>query len=249
VDLGKMFAVLWARRLVLAAGILAGLLISFLAVNTVRFSMDANQPFLSFAPKVQSVYSTTLRMVLDEPNFGIGRVGIIDPNQRREKRELDKLAAVYSYLVVSDDLMANLSSDVKNSNADIKAAPVEGLPIIEVIVKGNNPDEIRSIASKAASNFIGYVKREQVQNEVPPLDRISVRTIGEPSLAATEQSRRMELAFVFFLLPVFFAGLVAFVLENLKRDRSAGEHREHHDQIGDSGEPALRHVKTLKRTM
>jgi hypothetical protein len=249
VDLGKMFAVLWARRGLLAIGILLGLLISFLAVNTIRFSMDANQPFFSFAPRVQSVYSTTVRMVLDEPNFGLGRVGIIDPNERREKRELDKLAAVYSYLVVSDDLMASLSSDIKNADADIKATPVEGLPIIEVTVKGNNPDEIRSIASKASSNFISYFKREQVQNDVPPLDRISVRTIGEPSSAATEQSRRKELAFIFFMLPVIFAGLIAFVLENLKRDRSAHEHRDHHEQMGDSSEPAIHHVKTLKRTV
>jgi hypothetical protein len=239
VDLGKLITALWTRRVLVAIGILVGIAASFLAVNAIRFSMDANKPFFSYSPRVQTVYSTTVRMVLDEPNFGLGRVGILARDERRENRDLSKLAAVYSYLVVSDELTANLTQDIKSMDGEIKAIPVEGLPIIEVTVKGNDPEEIRNVASKATVNFINYFKNEQVRNEVPPSDRITVRTIGEPSPAVTEQSRRKELAFIFFMLPVACAALLAFVMENLR-----------HEKISENSGQAMHHAnaKPVKRT-
>ncbi|MBI4733416.1 MAG: hypothetical protein HY779_01080 [Rubrobacteridae bacterium] len=245
-DLGKMISVLWARRVIIAIGVLAGLAISFLAVNTVHFSMNASEPFFSYSPRVQQLYSTTVRMVLDEPNFGLGRVGIIAKDERRENRDLSKLAAVYSYLVVSDDMISALKKDLDNINGEIKAVPVEELPIIEITVKGSDPEAIRKVANEATSNFMSYFKNEQVRNEVPPADRISVRTIGEPSLAAVEQSRRKELAFIFFLLPIVLAGLLAFVLENFKNEQESKERQK------ENSEAAVHHAgpaRPIKRTV
>jgi hypothetical protein len=254
VDLGKMIMVLWTRRVLVLVGILIGLVTSFLAINSIQFSMNADKPFFSYEPRVQQVYSSTVRMVLDEPNFGLGRVGIIAKDERRENRDLSKLAAVYSYLLVSDDMMTLYKRDLDQANGEIKAVPIEGLPIIEITVKGNNPVAVKRIADEATTDFISYFKNEQVRNEVPPSDRISVRTIGEPSPAKVEQSRCKELALIFFLIPVALLGLVAFVLENFKDEQNTREAKKPSGKNATKDKtettmPHAGHVRSFKRTV
>ncbi|MBE0447289.1 MAG: hypothetical protein IBX64_04180 [Actinobacteria bacterium] len=218
-DLGRILSVLWKRRSLIFIGIIAGIAFSFLSLYSVNLGLDATKPFLSHEPRSQDIFKTTIRLVLDEPGFGLGRVVHPRSVERERTHELSELAAVYSYLLMSDQLTEKIAPELEKINGKVEASPVEKLPIIEVSVSGNDPEGVRDVAAKTAANFMDYVMSEQVKNQIPPSDRTVIRAIGEPSIPTQEKSRKAEIAFVFFILPIAGASFLAFGLENIRQGK------------------------------
>ncbi|MCL5291406.1 MAG: hypothetical protein M1548_02615 [Actinobacteria bacterium] len=219
-DIGRILAVLWKRKLLILLGVIVGAALSFLVGYSVRMNLNPSDgPFVSYRQRVPATYMTTVKLVLDESGFGLGRVDRDVRGQWERTERIKDLAAIYSHLMMSDQLTGRLAPDIKKVNGQISAAPLQKLPIVEISVSGSDPEGVRSLALKAANNFINYVKWEQAKNKIQPVDRIVIKAIGQPSPPTKAQSRRGELAFLAFVLPVFGASFIVFSLENMERHR------------------------------
>lgn len=221
VDLGRIISVLWKRKTLIFAGMVLGIMFSFLSVYKVDISFNDQEPFLSYEPRVKTVYTTKTQLVLDGPNFGLGRISQPRDNEFEKTHDLSDLAAVYSYLIVSDQMKEKIIPELNAVNGEVQAEAVKDLPIVEVSVTGTSVDGVKDIAMKVSNYFIGYVTDEQAKNNIPPDQRTVIRLISKPSDPEPIESRASEIAFIVFLMPVFGAAFAAFALDNIERRRTS----------------------------
>jgi hypothetical protein len=234
-DLLKVATALWARKRLLAAGLVTALVLVGLGAYKVRLNVGpgakSDVPFVQIEPRSFTTYETVLNLVVDVPGFGLGRTDVVVENGAQ-------LAPTYAYLAGSDSVIRAVERRTGPLRAEISSRPVEDSPVFQLVVDGDDARYIRRVASATADAFIAELVSYQTHNDVPEKKRIIVRTLGAPSRPVVLQSRKYEILGILFLAPLIAAAGLALLLEN-----AAASVREGSAAVAQSGsvvQPAAR---------
>ncbi len=196
-DLVKIWRILWRFKWLFVVALIASIFLAYWGYQQ---------------PKI--FYETRLNLALEDPSFGIGRAGNL-PSSVSNYERLVSLAPTYAFLLTSDGVIKKAEENIGFLDSQVSAEPVQNTAIIILRVEGNDPVRIREVATGVARAFSEYVKEKQEEKNIPPNDRIIISILGSPSPSIQLQSRKMEIAFLFFLAPLIFSFLLAAGLENI----------------------------------
>lgn len=221
-DLLSLFKVLNARKWLLLISAVIGVLLAVLATYNIEVGRG-HKDLVRLRPKSYTTYSTSISLMINDPQFSLGRAGN-DPTKPGNLSRIISLAPTYAELAISEPMMREVLKKTGKVDAEISSEPVKDSPVFEVSVKGKDPQHIRVIADAIGSSFIDYLERNQVQHKVPKDDRIYVQVLTRPDYATAEKSRNLEMAVLAFLTPIVLAVFLAFTLHNLRLGRKLSEY-------------------------
>lgn len=214
-DLRYIFHILWKRKWFMLLGALVGILLVVLSLYKIYINPSTGK--WTYEPRTYTRYQTSIKLLLDAPGFGLGRLG---GSPWVWDRTIN-LANTYSHLITSDIVMSKLKQKLGLIKGSVNAKPVAGAPLIEITVEGTNPREIQDLVQTTAETFITYITREQKANLVPPEERVLISILTSAPAAVPLSSRKMQIAFLMFISPVTAAAASAFVLENLEKSSAS----------------------------
>jgi hypothetical protein len=227
-ELRTHLEVLWRFRLIVAAGLVVGLVLAASAVFT---------PSGDFRQKL--VYSSGSTIYVTQPGFPEGRIlaeipdGIASSDGGSastsaagkffaDPSRFSSLALLYSYLLTSDELERRMGG--LPGNAEIIAEPVVNgtgsrattLPLIAISVLAPSPRDAKRFNQVAIESLRAYVAEKQRANDVPDKDRVRLDVLSPPGEAEVAVGRSYTGAIVLFMLATLLAVGLAYVLENLR---------------------------------
>jgi hypothetical protein len=184
-----------------------GLLLAFFWLF--RVSLSPNNPLIS--QRSADKYSTTLSVVVDTTEFGIGRS---DTNMNN----LSDLAPTYAQLLTSDVIRrsAEASLGAKIDPKSVSDTVEQGSPMIKLSVEGTEAATLPLRAQALLNSLRDYIATGQQQNGVPQEFRLTVRGIGAPSKPEIKSNRQLEIALILLVFPVMAALALAVRLESRK---------------------------------
>jgi hypothetical protein len=227
-DLRTHLQVLWRFRLIVAAGVVLGLVLAASAVLT---------PSGEYRQKL--VYSSGSTVYVTQPGFPEGRIlaeipdGV--PNSDADSgtasasgkffadpSRFSSLALLYSYLLTSDELERRMGG--LPGNTEIIAEPVVNgtgsrattLPLIAISVLAPSPQDAKRLNQVAIEALRAYIAEKQRANDVPDKDRVRLDVLSPPGEPEVAVGRSYTGAIVLFLLCTMLAVGLAYVLENLR---------------------------------
>lgn len=218
------FMALWYAAIrhweLVAVGLLFGAALVFLWVYQVVF--DVHGPRLSISPRFPRTYATSVSVVIDTVDFGIGRS---DTNMNN----LADLAPTYAQLLTSDMVLRNAGSTLRTTiDPKTVASTVEpGSPIITLKVEGTEPAGLVARAKAILGALQDYITAAQEQRQVPQQFRLTVRGLGAPTTPTLKSTRHFEIAVILGLIPLVAALALAHRLES-------GENQGRHPVTTDS---------------
>ena len=213
-DILQLVEVLWKRKWIIAVGAFLGLILTFRALYTFEIGLGYPRLF-KLEPRSFTVYQTSINLMLDEPGFGLGRLGLGKEGAGFDR--LTNLAVTYSYIMASDAVSKQVREELGPVSPRLKATPVQYSPVITVTVEGTDSKAIQKFAQTTVDVFINYMKAEQTKNNIPKEDRILLRKLGPPSTPTQTSSRKMEIAFLMFMAPLIGSAALSFILENFDK--------------------------------
>jgi|Deesub1362A_J573_1020465.scaffolds.fasta_scaffold01351_11 uncharacterized protein involved in exopolysaccharide biosynthesis len=196
-DLMRLIKITWKYKWLVVLGLIAGI---YCAV------WGYNQP--------RTIYETSVNLMIIDPQFSVGQ-----GTERGMAGGISR-APTYAYLLTSQDVLRR--ANVKTSLAEedmISAQAIPNTPIIKLRVRGNNPEGIRKLATDISYAFKDFLREEQAKRNVPKEKRFEVEVLGFPSEVKQLQSRKLEIAFIYFLAPLLLTFLLIAGLENLGTHR------------------------------
>jgi hypothetical protein len=236
-DLRRHVAVLWRFRLVVACGVLLGVVLAVTAtfkVTTGGLEWRQTQKF-----------SSDSTLFVTQGGFPWGRATLPESTdalasaaqQARDAQSSNKippqtqlfadpgrfsgLASIYSYLVRSRQVIGLIPQHPKQDQ--ITAEPFmtnpgssgEALPVIGLRTQADTPQEAVTLNNATVKALVGYIKRQQDVNNVPDKQRVEIAVLNEAGPAFVSVGRSMTGAIVALLLCSILAVAVSYVLENL----------------------------------
>ena len=215
-DLNLFLKVLWRYRVVVLPGVIATALLAFLAVAKVDTNGGLHVTYRHSQKYVS--YST---LFVTKPGFPWGRLSPAADQQAR----FTSLAIIYSNLVTSDSV-SRLIQPSGPIDGTIEAAPVllpssgEALPLIRIAAITDSSASSIALARRASSALRTWLRGQQTVSSTPVAQRVVVEEIGRADKATVFAKRSKTLAIVVFLTGLMAAIASAFVLENLRLNRS-----------------------------
>jgi hypothetical protein len=228
VDLQVFARVIWRFRIIVACGIVLGLILACLTVVKVDF--DGGVPRVT-PPSTTWQSDATLfvtqagvpwarSVLLDESTQGSqdSQPRFTDPNR------FLGLASLYARLVVSDEMKSILVREgpLDGSYRAVQARSEDGtyLPLLAVIGYADTPAKTVALTNRVATAFQAYLRQLQKGNDVPVAQRVEVPFVNRATEATVfDRPSLAKPIFVFLLVMALTIGL-AFILESL-RPRSA----------------------------
>jgi hypothetical protein len=230
VDLALYMRVLWRFRLVVAVGLLATLAAALLA--TVRIDPNGfSAPTVTYRQK--EVWRSEVVHLLTQEGFPWGRT-IYDeavplgdvPSagytpRFGEPERFMSLAALYSHLAVSDNVVAIVRAGGPmrgRFGAEAVRTPdgSSSLPLLRIVALASSSADAVNLAKRASRAFRLYLNRIQASNDVEDAERVKVEVIAALPKATLESGRSLVLPLLAVVLGVFLTVGVVFTLENLR---------------------------------
>jgi len=236
VDLGVFFRVIWRFKVVVAIGFVLALALATLSLA--RVDLKGGSPSLSYRENEQWQSYTTL--IISPRGFPWGRSVFslnFDPSR------FATLATIYANLAQSDAVRRIMARDWNVRQGAIQAQPVLSspnnssappLPLMTIAATTSSARSSVSVAERATSAFLDFLRAEQSDNGIPTNKRVVVNEIkrATPPVLLKGRSKTTPVA-VFLAVMIAFIGL-AFVLENLRprvREVPQDAKDDRHDQI------------------
>jgi hypothetical protein len=235
-ELRKHLDVLWRYRVIVAAGVVVGLLLAAVALTKLT------EGSLEFRQKL--VHSSTSTVYVTQPGFPEGRILADIPSGEGESTESAKperqtdtsgtffadpgrfsdLALLYSYLLGSDELQSRMGRLPQDS--EILAEPVVNgtgsrattLPLIAITVLADDPRAAVRVNNTAIKTLREYIVEEQQANKVAVEDRVRLEVLSPPGKPEIAEGRSYTGAIVLFMLATMLAVGIAYLLENLRTE-------------------------------
>jgi hypothetical protein len=230
--------VLWRFRVVVALGVVLGLLLAIVAV--VRIDFVDGSPKLTARTPVEWV--STSMMQVTQPGFPDGysqlgdtlatpQSGLSGQTQPRfsDPTRYSLLTGVYVLYAKSDPLeRVVLRGTGPNTRYDpLTVKSDDGstvLPFIAMAGYGPSAEAAELVANRATAALQRYVSQRQVRAGIPPDKRTVLLVTSPASKAEVFKPRSLVRPIFLFLVPVLLAVGLAFMLENLRpRKRPPGE--------------------------
>jgi capsular polysaccharide biosynthesis protein len=197
---------LWRQKWILLAGVVAGVVLAYLALYEVTYAHGG----LQAEARSYSKYSATAALVVDAPGFGSVRTDV----------PMDKsiqMAPTFAYLATTQNVLARVEQMTGGPLANrvkITAEAVQDSPIVTVSVEGDDPALVARVAASIPQAFSDYVSKYQTANGVAGDVRLVLRPLGSYGPPTKVQSRTVEIAAVLFLLPLLTAAGLAILIDN-----------------------------------
>ena len=214
-DLARTMGVLRRHKLLIATGLIIGLMMGFI----VSYKIDAGggDRGVTFTRRSFATYGATVSLLLDVPGFGVG-------THRQGGGQGGSMAPTFACIATSDAVRkrtGELVGQERLKEYKLSAAPVEGSTVIQVGAEGRDPAVVEAVAAAMAQAVVDYTIERQDNNSVPASDRLRVQILGAPMMTPT-QSRRSRLHSLHSWLPCCSSSRLAFGAENLRMNREKG---------------------------
>lgn len=249
-ELSRHAQVLWRFRVIIVAGVLAGLI---LAIGTL-FSVSSSG--LKWRQGLE--YKSASTLFVTQPGFPWGRANLptnadgapasaTAPDQNfAEPARFAGLASIYSFLVRGEEVRALIPGHP--SDSEIAAEPFvsstsgngDTLPLIGLVTFAKTPLAAQQLNANAITALTTYIARQQRASKTAAAQRAVIQVLNPPSAGVVAKPRSMTGAIVVFLLCVMGAVALAYIIENLRPRTPAETAAE--DEAGvvpDAAGPAL----------
>jgi hypothetical protein len=239
-DLRRFIAVVWRFRLLMAFGLLLGVLLA--TVTMFRVVIDGTPKLVHRQDNTWLSASTLLvtqsgfpwgRAILDETIKGADEAA---PGEIRQGRFADParysgLAALYSRLAVADEVRAEVqrgSGPGQHYDAEVvqEASSQTVLPMIYIKGYGPTPQAAEDVADRASLVFRRYLRNLQDKSGILPDKRVVVSVTQKAGTTVLFQKRSTVRPIMLFLLVMMAFLALAFTLENLRPRERRDEQRD-----------------------
>jgi len=231
-DLDRHLQVLWRFKSIIAVGVILGVLVAALA--TFKVSLHG------VGYRSPEVWTSTSKVLVTQAGFPWGRtvLGASFPGSAAtgasaagaeapaatfaDPTRLSYLSLVYANFLMGDEIRTMLkqippgAGIVANPLRDGAASNADALPIIELATSATKPGDAQRLNVDAIAALRRYLDREQTRSATPKEQRVRLDTIAAPAGAALVEGRKLTAPVAAFLLCVFAAVALAYVLENLR---------------------------------
>ena len=221
-ELSRHAQVLWRFRVIIAAGVIAGLV---LAIGTL-FSVSPSG--LKWRQGLE--YKSASTLFVTQPGFPWGRANLptntdgapasaTAPDQNfAEPARFAGLASIYSFLVRGEEVRALIPGHPSDSL--IAAEPFvsstggnsDTLPLIGLVTFGKTPLAARQLNGQAITALTTYIARQQRASQTAAAQRAVIQVLNPPSAGVVAKPRSMTGAIVVFLLCVIGAVALAYII-------------------------------------
>ena len=240
-DLRRFIAVVWRFRLLLAFGLLLGVVLA--TITMFRVVIDGTPKLVHRQDNTWLSASTLLvtqsgfpwgRAILDETIKGAD--GGSEPGEIRQGRFADParysgLAALYSRLAVADEVRAQVqreSTPGQRYDAEVvqDAMSQTVLPMIYIKGYGPTPQAAEDVANRASLVFRRYLRDLQDKSNILPEKRVDLSVTQKAGATTLFQKRSTVRPIMLFLLVMMAFLALAFTLENLRPRERRDEQRD-----------------------
>jgi hypothetical protein len=227
-DLALYTRVLWRFRLILLAGLVLAVALSFLSF--VRVTLKDGSPRLAY--RQAELWQSQERLLITQRGFAEGWTNppTVVPSSESSPRSTEayvhfgrlvSLAPYYAQLANSDPVQRMVFRDPKvdgSMQAQQVTDPVTkaGLPVLAITGVGVTPDKAIYVTRRGALAFRAYLERQQDRSRIPPADRVQIRVLNKAAGAAILTPRKKTLPIMVFLTGLIATVGLAFILENLR---------------------------------
>jgi uncharacterized protein involved in exopolysaccharide biosynthesis len=210
-DVALYLRVLWRFKLIVVAGFVLALGLSFLSLYKV-----GGNPMLQPRKKAQYVSYSTL--FVTQPGFPWGS---LHPPASADPTRFTSLAILYSQLATTDPVQRIM---LKSGpiNGKVEVAPLldpsnqEALPLISIAGFADSAKGAEGLAGRETSALLKYIQEQQKSSSISDSNRVLVTQVKEPTDAKVFQKAKKTLAIVVFLGLMMATCGLAFLLENLR---------------------------------
>jgi hypothetical protein len=228
VDLRTYGRVLWRFRLIVLAGLVLALGLSFLSAARVNFK--GGRPTLVY--RHPPTWSSASTIFITQQGFALGRA--VYPNVSvasggstqyvpvlSDPSRFSNYSTYYATIATSDDVRRLMLRDGPLPGAifaspDTVLATGTALPFLTISGVATTPNRAVEAARRGIKALQEYVKLQQDATRVPADQRIVLKVLNQP-VGATEIARPSKTRPIVIFLAVMMAVLgLAFVLENLR---------------------------------
>jgi len=214
-DLALFFRVLWRFRIIVAAGLLVAVGLSFLSFVNVSFS--GGSPHLSY--RQAQTWESQETFMITARGVPWARLGSAGPTSGG----LAGLSAFYAQLANSDAVQHLLRKNGPVHGTMVASPAVDNvttfrapLPFISIQGLAAKPADAVVIAQRGASAFRTWLLGQQNVNKVPEGNRVEIQIVRSATSAQLLQGRKKTLPIV-ILMTILSATIgLAFILENLR---------------------------------
>jgi hypothetical protein len=214
-DLREIAAAVRAHKRIAVVGVLAAILLAFLAQVRVD---PLGDPVLAY--RKQALWTSKITLQLTQEGFYEGRV------QDAPRRDaLVSLAPLYARLANSDDVRRRMRElGPVYGGVDIDPLVDENrvsLPLLVIRAFALSPSKARTRAQRQAAAFGAHLAERQIANGVNPRNRVQLQVVSGPSRPAVAAGRKITLSVVIFLAMIVVTGALILVLENMRRSKAS----------------------------
>jgi hypothetical protein len=147
-------------------------------------------------------------------------------SQPPDLNTLVRAANLYPLLLESDQvaefreeeygrLEGSVSAQGIYSFATANRFELSEIPVIQLSAVATTPEGAVELADKTAKAFIGWMRREQAADDIPPQDRIVVQQMNEPTAAVPSPAASRTMPFLLFMVIVGGFLVLAILLDRL----------------------------------
>jgi hypothetical protein len=231
-ELSRHAQVLWRFKVIIVAGVIAGLV---LAAGTL-FNVSSS----GLEWREQLEYKSSSTLFVTQPGFPWGRANLptagdggtpataTAPDQNfAEPARFAGLASIYSFLVRGEQVRELIPG--RPGDDQIAAEPFvsstngnsDTLPLIGLVTTAKTPAAAQRLNADSITALKTYISRQQRASRTVPAQRAVIQVLNPPSAGTVAKGRSLTGAIVVFLLCVIGAVALAYVLENLRPIRPA----------------------------
>ena len=220
-DLQLMLRVVWRFRVIVAAGLLIGLILAFLSMVKVDPSGSTQ-----FSYRTKAKYESTTTVFVTVPGFPWGNIklhagtkggtsqGPVDTNILRN------LASVYINVATGNEVMSLLKKsgpiDGTIETNQMLAPDSSTLPLIQISAVASTPQAAYSLGKRHLRAFQTWLRTNQQQAGTERANQIILQPVIGPLPPHLLAGRKKTVPILIFLATLVIVCGLAFVLENLR---------------------------------
>lgn len=212
-------------KLVVAGGFVLALALAFLSTAKVNLS---GSPQVSYRKSEQ--WASYARILIAQPGFTVGSTFVgktasdaqaLDTRSAGDSR-MTGLATIYASFVTSDEVRkliqphGVLRGELESSVVPVGPSGGGLLPIVSIAALAESKRAALALGNKATAALRTYVDHQQQENGVPSDQRVQLIVLNKPGQLALIKPRSTTLPIAVFIVVLFAAVGLAFILENAR---------------------------------
>jgi capsular polysaccharide biosynthesis protein len=221
-DLQLAFRVIWRFRVLVALGLLIGVMLAFLAMVRVNLSSSPH-----FAYRTDPQYESLTTVFVTTHGFPWGSLTLRAGNKTADAPRgsvntstLRDFTSLYMQLATSDPVMRRLKQSGPIHGL-ITAYPVfsadnSTLPLITLSAVAHSKAQARDLARRHLHAFQSWLLNQQTEAGTQPENRVVLQAVSGPLPPHLLRGRKLTKPLLIFLAMLVVTLGLAFVLENVR---------------------------------